>query len=158
MIERNNVGRAFRLFKNIKVQLNGYLIGWKYYYKNSTDMCSSNSYVTVFGKRGSNQNYKHIASTLLQQKSTESGLRVQFVQKDRVPVQSNDLLGIYTVNCATNAKHLVSAETNSDDPKHVYKKAPVTVAEVEDTLSMNSFNDNQRLRVSLQAYVAGLLD
>ena len=136
--------------------LDGYLIGWKYYYKTSDGVCTTNSHVTVFGKRNSNSYYMHITSTLLQPESfAESGIRVQYVQKDLIPVQRKDLLGIYTVNCGNTAKHVVSAESVSTGAKHVYKKVSVTIGGVE-TLSVNSFTDNQRLRVSLQAFVAGL--
>ena len=85
----------------------------------------------------------------------ESGIRLQFAQKDLIPVQKNDLLGIYTVSCGTSAKHIVSAETKNDDPLHAFKQVTVTVAAVE-ALSINSFTDKQSLRVSLQAFVAGL--
>ena len=36
VIERGNAGGAFRLFNNIQITLDGYLIGWKYYYKTSS--------------------------------------------------------------------------------------------------------------------------
>ena len=156
VIERNTIGRAFRLFNNIKITLDGYLIAWKYYYIKNDGTCTTNSHVTVFGKRNSNSNYRHITSTLLQPESLgESGIRVQYVQKDLIPVQSNDLLGIYTVNCGSIARHVVSAETTIDDPIHVFKQVAVTMAGVE-TLSIRSFTDNQRVRVSLQAFVAGM--
>ena len=136
--------------------LDGYLIGWKYYYIKHGSTCITNSHVTVFGKRNSNSNYRHITSTLLQPESfAESGIKVQFVQKDLIPVHKNDLLGIYTVNCGSYAKHIVSAETNNDDLIHAFRQVSVTIAGVE-TLSINSFNDNQRFRVSLQAFVAGM--
>ena len=156
VIERSISGRAFRLFNNIKLTLAGYLIGWKYYYRRSDETCTTNSHVTVFGKRGSNQNYKHITSTLLQPESlAESGIRMQFVQKDLIPVHRNDLIGMSTLNCWGNAKHVVSAESISTDPKHTFKIVSVTRSLVE-ALSINSFTDNQRLRVSLQAFVAGM--
>ena len=157
VIERGTIGRAFRLFNNIKITLDGYLIGWKYYYKKVDSICTTNSHVTVFGKRDSNSNYGHITSTLLQPESfLESGIRVQFVQKDLLPVQRNDLLGLYTVNCGSTAKHVVSgANDNANTPKHAFKQASVTLAGVE-ALRINSFTDSQKLRVSLQAFVAGL--
>ena len=156
VIERSISGRAFRLFNNIKLTLAGYLIGWKYYYRRSDETCTTNSHVTVFGKRGSNQNYKHITSTLLQPESlAESGIRIQFVQKDLIPVQRNDLLGIYTVNCGNNAKHLVSGYGDFGIPKNTYKQFAITLAEVE-ALRINSFTDNVGVRVSLQAFVAGM--
>ena len=156
VIERFNIGRAFRLFDNIKITQDGYLIAWKYYYKNRIYICTTNSYVTVFGKRDSNSNYKHITSTLLQPESlAESGIRIQFVQKDLIPVQRNDLLGIYTVNCGNNAKHLVSGYGDFGIPKNTYKQFAITLAEVE-ALRINSFTDNVGVRVSLQAFVAGM--
>ena len=79
---------------------------------------------------------------------------MQFVQKELIPVQSNDLLGMFTVSCGNTAKHVVSAETNVNDPRHAFKKVSVTLAGVA-ALHVNSFNDNQKLRVSLHAYVAG---
>ena len=156
VIERRSVGKAFRLFNNIKMMLDGYLIGWKYYYIKNDYTCTTNSHVTIFGKRDSSSNYTHITSTLLQPESfAESGIRFQFVQKDLIPVQRNDLIGMYTVSCGTSAKHIVSVETNNDDPRHAFKRVSVTVAGVEN-LSINSFTDNLRLRVSLQAFVAGM--
>ena len=132
--------------------LDGYLIGWKYYYIKHGSTCITNSHVTVFGKRNSNSNYRHITSTLLQPESfAESGIKVQFVQKELIPVQKNDLLGIFTVSCGSTAKHVVSAENIDSDPlppKHAFKKPSVTIAEVE-ALSIYSFTDSQRLRVSL---------
>ena len=125
--------------------LDGYLIGWKYYYIKNDYTCTTNSHVTIFGKRDSSSNYKHITSTLLQPESfAESGIRVQYVQKDLIPVQRKDLLGIYTVNCGNTAKHVVSAESVSTGAKHVYKKVSVTIGGVE-TLSVNSFTDSLRL-------------
>ena len=125
--------------------LDGYLIGWKYYYKTSDGVCTTNSHVTVFGKRGTKQKYKHKTSTLIPTvKFAESGIRVQYVQKDLIPVQRKDLLGIYTVNCGNTAKHVVSAESVSTGAKHVYKKVSVTIGGVE-TLSVNSFTDSLRL-------------
>ena len=136
--------------------LDGYLIGWKYYYIKHGSTCITNSHVTVFGKRNSNSNYRHITSTLLQPESfAESGIKVQFVQKELIPVQKNDLLGIFTVSCGSTAKHVVSAESISTHPKHTFKIVSVTRSLVE-ALSINSFTDNQRLRVSLQAFVAGM--
>ena len=79
---------------------------------------------------------------------------MQFVQKDLIPVHRNDLIGMSTLNCGPNAKHIVSAESHDDDPKHAFKRTSITKAGVE-TLEVNTFNDSQRLRVSLQAFVAG---
>ena len=87
VIERSNVGIAFRLFNNMKITIDGYLIGWKYYHKKYYYTCANHSYVTVFGKRGSDTKYKHITSTLLQPESLSvSGIRFQFVQNYLAPV------------------------------------------------------------------------
>ena len=158
VIERSNVGIAFRLFNNMKITIDGYLIGWKYYHKKYYYTCAKHSYVTVFGKRGSEIRYKHITSTLLQPESLSvSGIRFQFVQNNLAPVRHNDLLGMYGEICGGGTRHLVSGVIlNNSQPTHIFRLFPVTKQQVEG-ITINRFIDTQRINVSLQAYVTGLL-
>lgn len=156
IVKQRNVGPALFAQGDVAIPISGYIIGWQYYLINigSHLQCSDSSYVSVWGRRGSDS-YGQVAATLLQPEDLSEGVRFQIVQRELIRVEKGDILAIFTNGCGNPyKKNLVSAQGfESDDfPKNGFWQSS----------SPNNFPpeylgsfDARQIFLSLHAYVTG---
>jgi len=147
------------LLFHYEINVDGYLVGWKYMIGHSTDYCDS--YAAIWRQTGKHDSavFDLITETLLTpEDASKGGIRFQFVQNSTEVVRKGDFLALYVEDLSNSGckGNLVSFKPGGlgNSIAHVRKSSPNKPA--KDRVSRLTLLDLtwDRRGAALRAYIA----
>jgi len=145
------------LLFNYKIEVDGYLVGWKYMIGHSSDYCDS--YAAIWRQTGVSNSavFNLITETLLTpEDASTGGIRFQFVQNSTEVVKKGDFLALYIEDLSISGcrGNLVSFRPSVPGDPAAYIRKPLNSRDRVNRLTASDVHTEYR-GIALRAYIAG---